>query len=59
VGELDCDTCHLLGQCYGATWPSRGLPCGTPPVWLESNKFFVTPQELNPRPLGVHGRALA
>jgi hypothetical protein len=30
--ESGCDKCHFLGKCYGATWPSRGLPRGTPPV---------------------------
>jgi hypothetical protein len=24
------DTWHYLGKCFGATWPSHGLPHGTP-----------------------------
>jgi hypothetical protein len=30
----------LLGQCYGATWPSRGVQHGTPPIWLEFGKII-------------------
>jgi hypothetical protein len=30
VSESYCDTWQLLGKWHGATWPSHGLPRGTP-----------------------------
>jgi hypothetical protein len=30
VVESSLDKCHQVGECNGATWPSHGLPRGTP-----------------------------
>jgi hypothetical protein len=45
VGELDVDTWQLEGKCYGAMWPSRGLPRGTPPL-VGCGKILWTPPEV-------------
>jgi hypothetical protein len=45
-GRIMFDTWHILGKCNGATWPSLGLPRGTPP--LVGWKNLWTPRESNP-----------
>jgi hypothetical protein len=41
-------TCGMfVGKCNGATWPSPGLPCGTPPLDDWFLKIYVTPGESN------------
>jgi hypothetical protein len=36
------DTWNILGECNGATWPSLGIPCGTPPL-VVVDKVVWTP----------------
>jgi hypothetical protein len=33
MDQSGVDTCLLGGKWYGVTWPSRGLPRGTPPMY--------------------------
>jgi hypothetical protein len=43
----------LEGKCYGATWPSRGLPHGTPPLVGLFGKILWTPQGVEPMTSGL------
>jgi hypothetical protein len=47
VVESLFDKCHLMGEWYDATWPSGGIPRGTPP-FVGCGKIVWNPLESNP-----------